>query len=172
MSIAIYCGSFDPLHIGHLTFIKETLNSHLADRVIVVPTKDYWDKKMHSSINSRLEAINNLRIENVITDIRYSEFSYTYELMRSVQNDYPYEKLSLMLGADNLPAFNKWRNYEELLGYHLIIMNRDSYDIKKIMHDLNSDNYTILDCPKVDVSSTYIRNNPDKSSHLIAKSQD
>lgn len=171
MSIAVYCGSFDPLHIGHLTFIKETLKSHLAEKIIVVPTKDYWNKKMHSTIEERLEAINALGIEDVITDISYSKFDYTYELMRYIQSNYPSKTLSLMLGADNLKNLNKWRNYQELLNYHLIIMKRDEYDIISLMKQLNSDNYTILDCDKVDVSSTYIRNNKEKAEHLLAKPQ-
>ena len=171
MSIAVYCGSFDPLHIGHLTFIKETLKSHLVKRIIVVPTKDYWNKKVHSKVQERLETINSLGIEDIITDIRYSEFNYTYELMRQVQIDYPSETLFLMLGADNLKNLNKWRNFEELLNYHLIIMKRDEFDIVSLMKQLNSENYTILDCDKVDVSSTYIRNNKEKAEHLLAKPQ-
>ena len=38
MRIAIFGGSFDPIHVAHVTVVKEALNKLDIDTVIVVPT--------------------------------------------------------------------------------------------------------------------------------------
>lgn len=167
MRIAVYPGSFDPLHIGHLTFINETLKSKLADKIIVVPTKDYWNKKINTSIEDRLKDIKTIKNKNIITDIKYSSFEYTCQLLDFIHGEYPDDEISLMLGADNLVKLGYWVNVDKILSHHLIIMNRDNHNVDELMHKLNFDNYSILKCDKVDVSSSYIRDNINDAKHLM-----
>lgn len=37
----------------------------------------------------------------------------------------------MIIGADNIINFKKWKNYEELLTYNIIIMTRNNIDILK-----------------------------------------
>lgn len=159
--IGIYCGSFDPVHIGHVRIVKESLKQYL-DKVIMVPTKDYWDKKMNYSIDERIKMILSLGIDNLICKKEYTIFDYTYELFDYIKKEYPEDELYLILGADNLLKFDKWMKYEYLLTYPFIIMKRDEVDIDFEMRRLNKTNYFILDSEKIDVSSSEIRGTKDK----------
>lgn len=159
--IGIYCGSFDPVHIGHERIVKESLKQYL-DKVIMVPTKDYWDKKMNYSIDERIMMILSLGIDNLICKKEYTVFDYTYELFDYIKKEYPEDELYLILGADNLLKFDKWMKYEYLLTYPFIIMKRDEVDIDIEMRRLNKTNYFILDSEKIDVSSSEIRGTKDK----------
>lgn len=38
MKIALYLGSFNPFHNGHLEVIKTALNDFKMDKVVIVPT--------------------------------------------------------------------------------------------------------------------------------------
>ena len=159
--IGIYCGSFDPVHIGHVRIVKESLKQYL-DKVIMVPTKDYWDKKMNYSIDERIKMIHSLGIDNLICKKEYTVFDYTYELFDYIKKEYPEDELYLILGADNLLKFDKWMKYEYLLTYPFIIMKRDEVDIDFEMRRLNKTNYFILDSEKIDVSYSEIRGTKDK----------
>lgn len=159
--IGIYSGSFDPVHIGHVKIVKETLNQYL-DKVIMVPTKDYWDKKMKYSIDERISMILSLDIDNLICKKEFTVFDYSYELVDYIKSLYPNDELYLILGADNLLMFDKWMKYEYLLSFPFIIMKRNDIDIDTQMKRLNKTNYFILDSEKIDVSSTTIRDTKDK----------
>ena len=159
--IGIYCGSFDPVHIGHVRIVKESLKQYL-DKVIMVPTKDYWDKKMNYSIDERIKMILSLGIDILFCKKVYTVFDYTYELFDYIKKEYPEDELYLILGADNLLKFDKWMKYEYLLTYPFIIMKRDEVDIDFEMRRLNKTNYFILDSEKIDVSSSEIRGIKDK----------
>ena len=68
--------------------------------------------------------------------------------------------LGAIIGADNIINFDKWKNYEELLTYNLVIINRDDIDTPYYLNKLNKkDKYIITESlPNIDISSTYIRN--------------
>ena len=44
MKIGIFIGSFNPPHLGHLDIIKYLLNKKYVDKILIVPTKNYWNK--------------------------------------------------------------------------------------------------------------------------------
>ena len=70
------------------------------------------------------------------------------------------DNLYLIIGADNIINFDKWKNYKELLNYNLIILNRDNINIKNYLEKLNkNERYVIVnDLPCINISSTLIRN--------------
>lgn len=37
MKIGLFLGSFDPIHIGHISIISSVLNAGFVDKVIVIP---------------------------------------------------------------------------------------------------------------------------------------
>ena len=61
--------------------------------------------------------------------------------------------------------FDKWDNYQELLNYKIIIMNRNNIDINYYIQKYNTSNFIVLnDYPYIDISSTEIRNNLDNNN--------
>ena len=96
--------------------------------------------------------------DNIFVDDVHNEIKYTYLLMDSLKKEYPNDDLSLIIGADNVINFNRWKNYQELLKYHLIIMQRNGIDVLKYLKEYHIDKYTIIDnYPYIDISSTIIK---------------
>ena len=155
MRTGLYMGSFDPLHEGHKLIAKKSLD--YVDRVFMIPTGSYWDKNMHHSIDERLEMIEAIGDKGILTDKKYTVYSYTYELLDVLRKDYPEDEFFLIMGADNLVSFDKWKRYEYLLSFPFVIMGRNGINIKYYMDKYHKDNYYIIDSAEIDISSTEIR---------------
>lgn len=169
MKIGVYCGSFAPVHLGHIGIVKETLKEKYADKVIIVPSNDYWNKKVAYDINTRLKCLKFYESEDIIIDDDMDDINtkYTYDLLLRLKDKYPEDELCLMLGADNMVNFDKWYKSEELLkDYEFIIMNRDDINVLAHLERLDKKTYKILNCDNFNVSSTYIRENLNNFSLL------
>ncbi len=163
MRVGIYCGSFAPVHKGHIKFIREIIKSKLVDKVLVVPTKSYWDKDIKISLKDRINMLKLYETKHIEIETKLNNVDSTYEGFTKYQKKHPNDKLYLIIGADNLLQFEKWINYQYLLNnYPFIIIKRDELGTKYIkdrMKSLNKSDYFILDIPTINISSTYIRDN-------------
>ena len=172
MKTAIYCGSFAPVRKGHIKFVRETLKSRIVDKVLIVATKDYWDKKVSIPLKHRINMLKLYETKKIEIETKLNSTTYTYELFTKYQKKHPDDELFLIIGGDNLPHFEDWYEYKKMLEYPFVIIKRKGYGknfIKRRMKEMGKENYTILDIPTVDVSSTYIRDNLDKPELLKDK---
>ena len=160
MRIAIYPGSFNPVHKGHIKIANEALERNFTDRVLIVPTGSYWDKNNLVDLNHRINMLKFYENENIIIETEYNITNSTYESFLLFQKRYPNDELCLVIGADNLISFDKWIEYKKLLEYPFIITERDDYNEEKIkerMKEFNKDNYYIIPRVATNVSSSNIR---------------
>ena len=44
MKIGVYVGSFNPVHKGHIKIVNHLIKNKYVDKVLVIPTGNYWDK--------------------------------------------------------------------------------------------------------------------------------
>ena len=159
MKIGIFIGSFNPPHLGHLDIIKYLLNKKYVDKILIVPTKNYWNKTNLIDINKRIAMLKFYENDNIKVDTSNNNYQYTYQLMRKLKKEYSHDELYLIIGADNIINFKKWKNYEELLTYNIIIMTRNNIDILKYTSHLTGKFTVVNDYNFTDISSTKIRNN-------------
>ena len=156
--MGVYVGSFNPPHKGHIKIVKHLLNKKIVDKILIIPTNNYWNKTNIIDLNHRINMLNFFKTDNIIINNTLNNLEYTYQVFRELKKDH--NEYSLILGADNIISFSKWKNYEELLNQELIIINRDNLDIKKYLNELNKkDKYKIINIKNIDISSTYIREN-------------
>jgi len=153
-TIALFGGSFDPLHDGHIAIIK-ALNGFLdIDKTIVLPTfLNPFKSASHASAEQRFNA---LHVE--FRDIKNVEIS-DYEIkqktkvasIKSVKHFLKtYKKIYLVIGADNLVTLHKWQDYKELKNIvTFIVVTRDNIKIPKEYISLHVEQ---------NISSTQIRN--------------
>ena len=161
MRLGVYIGSFNPVHNGHIKLVNYLLDKKIIDKVLIVPTTDYWDKTNLVDIKNRIDMLKFFESDRIIIDEKHNNIKYTYELMRELTSVYD-DELYLIIGADNIINFDKWMNYEELLNYKIIVMNRNNIDIDSYIKKYNTPNFIVInDFPFLDVSSTEIRNNLD-----------
>lgn len=158
MKIGVYVGSFNPVHKGHIKIVKHLIKNKYLDKVIIVPTGAYWDKQNLIDIIDRINMLKFYQNTNIIIDDKNNNLPYTYQLLDILSKEYSNDDLYLIMGADNIINFDKWKNYKEILKHKLIIINRDDIDIKYYLNKHNIKNSIIVnDLPEIDISSTMIR---------------
>jgi nicotinate-nucleotide adenylyltransferase len=161
MKIGVYVGSFNPPHKGHIKIVETLIKKRYVDKVIIIPTNNYWNKTNLINLNHRLNMLNFFKNENIIINNTLNNLEYTYQIIRELKKDN--NEYSLILGADNIINFDKWKNYEELLKLELLIINRNDINIKNYLEKLNkNDKYKIINIENINISSTYIRENINK----------
>lgn len=162
MKLGIYIGSFNPPHKGHIYVVNYLLDNDVVDKVLIVPTENYWDKNNLVDINHRINMLKFYENESIMVDTKNNGYAYTYELMRKLSEDYHKDILYLVIGADNIINFDKWKNYKELLNYNIIIMNRDDINIEECIKKYPEGNFIILnEFNPINISSTELRENLD-----------
>ena len=155
-------GIFNPPHKGHISVANYLINNNIVDKIIFVPTGNYWDKQNVIDTRHRVNMLKFYEKENIIIDDINTDYEYTYGLMRKLSKDYPNDTLYIIIGADNIVNFDKWKNYQELLKYPIIIMNRDGIDINKYTKKYHGNFIILENFPRIDISSTISRNNINK----------
>ena len=169
MKLGVYMGSFNPPHKGHIKVVNYLLDKNIVDKVLIVPTINYWDKNNLIDINDRINMLKFYESDNIIVDKENNNYCYTIDLVYVLKEKYPNDELYLIIGADNIIEFHKWKNYQELLDNKIIVMSRNNIDVLPYVEKLGKDNFIIInDFPYIDISSTKLRNNLD-SKYLDKK---
>jgi len=170
VKLAIFGGSFDPVHIGHVKIVDTVLNSLHVDKVLIIPT--YLNPFKSSSFapaNLRLEWLKKLftcrdRVEILEYEIEQQKATSTIDTVLHVKKIYEnIDKIYLIIGADNLKTLDGWRNFDELSSLvEFVVATRDSIEIPKNLQKLSIN---------VNISSSKLRSNMDKSfiPHKIAR---
>lgn len=162
MKLGIYMGSFNPPHKGHIDVVNYLINNHYLDKILIVPTLNYWNKQDLINLKDRINMLKFFENDKIMIDTINNQYIYTVELIEELKKQYPNDELYLIIGADNLISFDKWKNYQELLKNKIIVMNRDNIDINKYLDRLGKNNFIVIsDYPFINVSSSEIRNNLD-----------
>lgn len=159
MKLGIYVGSFNPVHDGHIKVMDYLIDNKIVDKVLVLPTPNYWNKQNLVDINHRVNMLKLFESENIIIDNLHNNYPYTYLVLRSIKKDYPNDSLFLIIGADNLINFDKWKNIDEILENKIIVLNRNNIDMNKYLEKFNKSKFIIIsDFNYIDISSSEIRN--------------
>jgi len=120
LHVALFGGTFDPVHHTHRAIIDAVLETGLVDLVLVVPAKDPWQKSdVVASAGDRLEMCRlalgaHADVEISDIEIRRDGPTYTIDTVRELSIEHPEWKLSLVLGADSVANFHSWHQADEL----------------------------------------------------------
>ena len=159
--IGLFFGSFNPIHIGHLAIANYIVEYSDLQQIwfIVSPQNPFKEKKSLLADNHRYYMVN-LAVED---DYRFKasniEFdlpqpSYTINTLTYLKEKYPDREFSLIMGADNLKHFHKWKNYEYISkNYKMYVYPRPGYDIS----DTDYPNVVRVDAPVMQISASFIR---------------
>lgn len=169
MKIGVYVGSFNPPHNGHIYIMNFLINKKYLDKVIVIPTGNYWDKDDLIDVKHRITMLSFFENENIIVNKTLNNITYTYEILKFLKKEYPQDELYLIIGADNIPKFHLWKNVDEILKNRVIVLNRDDIIIDKYINKFkNYNNFIIIkDFKRINISSTNIRNNIEETKNDI-----
>ena len=159
MRIGVYVGSFNPVHKGHIKIINHLIDNNYIDKVLVIPTGNYWDKINLINSDYRIEMLKFYEKENIIIGDKWNNLPNTYLILRELHKEYKNDDLYLIIGADNIISFDKWKEYEEIIDNNkILVIPRDNIDIDRYLVKYNQDRFIVVkDFLDVDVSSTEIR---------------
>lgn len=123
MKIGILGGTFDPVHLGHLTIAEEAMSSLGLNRVIFVPAGNPW-MKAGTPISpgpNRLAMVlaavaGNPAFHVSPVELERSGPSYTVDTLEELQADYGSQtEYFFIIGADAIKDFGQWRNPDRVL---------------------------------------------------------
>lgn len=183
--IGIFGGTFDPPHPGHLGIASTVVTSGEVDEVwmMVSPRNPFKKDKEISGEKERLEMVRIAVAElpaNIRNKIKVSDFetrlpqpTYTIITLRKLKELYPYCAFRLIIGGDNLSAFSKWREPEEILrDFGLIVYPRPG-DSDWNTSELPQECVIIENVPLFPYSSTEIRRiareEPSSLSNIVSE---
>ena len=157
MKIGILVGSFNPPHDGHIKIAKYLIENKYVNKVLIIPTPNYWNKQNLASIEDRINMLKFYEEKNIIIDNIHNNYPYTYLVLKSLEKDYQNASLYLILGSDNIKDLDKWENLEDILKHKIIIMNRGD-NINEFINKLGANHFIVIDkFPYINISSTEIK---------------
>ncbi len=158
MKLGIFVGSFNPVHEGHIKIADYLLENKYVDKILMLATPNYWDKQNLVELEHRVNMLKFYENKNIIVDDIHNKAPYTYQVLRNLKKDYPKDDLYLIIGADNIINFDKWKNINEILTNKVIIVNRNNIDIEKYLDKFPREQFIVIPSFKnIDISSTQIR---------------
>ncbi len=164
MKIGIFGGSFNPPHKMHEEIVLELLKKGILDRVICVPTGDYYKKNELIHIDNRITMLDTLFKNNknvIVSEIsRDRKYEYTYQVLDYFKSLYKNTKIYFICGSDNFKEFKKWKKYEYIFhNYQILVINRNGCSTIDLLKSYSKykERIVFTDIACSEISSTIIR---------------
>jgi nicotinate-nucleotide adenylyltransferase len=137
---------------------------------MIVSPQSPFKEEVSSSDMQRLEQVRSkvacLGLDVTVSDIEYQleRPSYTINTLRHLQAAEPDTHFILVMGADNLEGFKRWKDWQEIVtDFEIWVYPRLGVEnTPELCRDLQA---KLLDAPLTNISSTEIRNG-EKTSGL------
>lgn len=167
MTVAVFGGSFSPVHTGHMAVASAVLDRGLADKVMMLPCRLNPLKAPDTLLpadfrllllEKAIEYCNrNRNSDEIILDtieLSLPSPSYTCDTLRRLRSNHPDTVFRLLVGGDSHQNFHKWKNPEWIeRNFSPIVYPRPGYTIENLRKG-----WTLLDnVDFYDVSSSQIR---------------
>jgi nicotinate-nucleotide adenylyltransferase len=163
MQIGLFFGSFNPIHIGHMALANYMLSFNKLDEIwfVISPHNPLKEKASLLNQNQRLYMVNVAvedfsKFKSSTIEFHLPQPSYTINTLAHLKEKYPDHIFSLIIGQDNLVNFNKWKNHEEILRNHKLLVYPRPNSPKSPFD--SHPNVVLTNAPLMDISSTFIRN--------------
>jgi len=133
MRVAVYGGSFNPPHIGHVMVASWLVWTDQADEVWLLPASSHPFAKVLAPFAERValcEAVTASlpRVSVCTIEGELSAPSYTINTLSALSSRFPDHVFRLVVGADVLPKVDRWRDWASIEArYAPIIVGRQGH---------------------------------------------
>lgn len=121
MTLGLYGGSFDPVHLGHLLVARAAIEEVGLDRLVFIPAAQSPFKPGVEPAPGaarlrllRLALAGEVKCEVDDQEVRRGGVSYTIETVRTWRARCPGARLLWLIGADHVEGLPRWRDAEVL----------------------------------------------------------
>lgn len=143
--VALFGGSFDPPHVGHLLAAQYVLATEPVDELWLVPVCGHpLGKKLLGSFEHRVSLC-----EAAVRDLRRARVSRaeqelggegrTVDLLEHLAARHPDTKFALVLGTDLVAERPLWKRFERILELaRIVTIRRAGYDTGAVLPQVSS----------------------------------
>ncbi|MDR3256460.1 MAG: nicotinate (nicotinamide) nucleotide adenylyltransferase [Endomicrobium sp.] len=160
--IAIFGGSFDPVHKSHIQIAELALQSFgLKKLIFVIAYTPPHKTKQYATIEDRISMLklitkNLQKTEINLYEVQKQKVVYSYQTLDYFQKLYPVDEIYMIIGSDSLLDLPTWKNINYLAKcYKFIVAKRPGIKINKNTKYL--DRCIFIDKETENISSTEIR---------------
>lgn len=162
MTVGLFFGSFNPIHVGHLIIANVMAESPDISQVwfVVSPQNPFKKRKSLLHEFDRLDLVNaaiqdNFSMQACDIEFNMPKPSYTIDTLTYLSQKHPDYTFKLIIGEDNLKSFPKWKNADQILrDYGLYVYPRPNSQPSEL---LDHENVKVIEAPMMDISATFIR---------------
>lgn len=119
--LGVFCGTFNPIHVGHLLIAEFAWDQFELDKVIFIPNstpphknKDILDKESrYELVQAAIASNKHFQISRIEMDRQGP--SYTVDTLTQLKSEWGEDtQLNLIIGQDNLGYLNEWHDAPRL----------------------------------------------------------
>ncbi len=176
--IAIFGGSFNPIHNGHIRVAEYALKECGLNRIIFLPNATPPHKN-NAEIISAVHRFNmvSLAIEGSksfeISDyeMNLETPSYTINTIRHFKKIYDAD-IFFIIGADSLYTLNQWKQYNDLVNEcFFIVADRNCREGSNLLKEAQNHlekggKIKLIKMPKIDITSSFVRDKLSKGEDV------
>jgi nicotinate-nucleotide adenylyltransferase len=166
--IGLYFGSFNPVHIGHMSISGYLTEFAGLDRVwfVVSPHNPFKIKETLLADHQRLYMVqlaigDNDKLKASDIEFKLPVPSYTIDTLAYLTEKYPKDEFCLVMGEDNLYTLHKWKNARELINRFSIYVyprhERRKPSSPLLDQILSDADIHQVNAPLIEISGTFIR---------------
>ncbi len=178
MLCALFFGSFNPLHYGHIAIAKYLVEECQADqvRLVLSPHNPLKNTEELEDAHIRLAHLS-IEVEKICLEwekfrtkivVSSAEFYlpkplYTINTLRYFKKNEPKNDFVLVIGGDNMEILEQWYQWEEIIKeFEIWVYPREGYDAENLCRkyaslEVSRNIRYLADAPLFDISSTEIR---------------
>lgn len=159
----VYCGSFDPIHKGHVALARYIASLPECEEVWMIPSRKnplkerelmFSNEERLAMVRTATAGIPRIRVSDI--EMGMPSPSYTIDTLEKLDTLHPGHEWRLLIGADNWASFSRWRRSKEIMkNFGLVIYPRPGYDIDPATLPPNVT--FAANAPQNDISSTMVR---------------
>lgn len=126
--IGIMGGTFNPIHIGHLTLAERAMDALCLDEIWLIPTGCSYMKQNTNIlpgeerlVMAQLATEDNPRIKCLDIEVKRAGYTYSYETLEQLNELYSDCEFFFIFGADCLFAIENWKYPERIFNHCTVV---------------------------------------------------
>jgi nicotinate-nucleotide adenylyltransferase len=173
MRIALFGGSFDPPHAGHVEPVRAARRELGLDRVLYLPTADPPHKPHRRRVPAlarycmvELALLSHDHLEVSPHELTPGTPAYTADTLDHFRARWPADELTLIVGSDSFAQLDSWVRWRDIAATaRLAVLRRPGWDAERLRAEAAPEVLALLDDGRAhllsdvapDLSSTHLR---------------